>query len=211
MLDARLRPLIDRCLDGFGAAAARRGVTANAVTVTAFVFGLGAMAALALRWDLLALALFAVNRIGDGLDGAVARHAGLSDLGGFLDIVLDFVVYAGMVFAFVLGRPDNALAGAFLLFSFMGTASSFLAYAILAAKRNVTTSLRGRKSLYYLGGLTEGTETTALLVAICLVPDAFPWLAWGFGAACWLTTATRIVAARQAFGAASSSPPSPGG
>ena len=209
MLDARLRPLIDRSLDRFGAAAARRGVTANAVTVTAFLFGLAAMAALALRWDLLALALFAINRIGDGLDGAVARHAGLSDLGGFLDIVLDFIIYAGLVFAFVLGRPEHALPGAFLLFSFIGTASSFLAYAILAAKRNITTSLRGRKSLYYLGGLTEGTETTALLVAICLFPEAFPWLAWGFGAACWLTTATRIIAARQTFGGPS--PPTPEG
>ena len=199
MLDARLRPLVDRSLDGAGAWLSGRGLTANAVSLIAFGCGLAAMAALALRWDLAALALLAANRLGDGLDGAVARAAGPTDLGGFLDIVLDFIVYAAIVFGFVLGRPDHALPGAFLLFSFMGTGASFLAYAVIAAKRGLSTSLRGRKSLYYLGGLTEGTETIALLAAICLFPGAFPWLAWGFGAACWITTATRILAAWQSF------------
>ncbi|MCB9960195.1 MAG: CDP-alcohol phosphatidyltransferase family protein [Rhodospirillaceae bacterium] len=199
MLDARLRPLVDRSLDGAGAWLAGRGVTANAVSLAAFACGLAAMAALAVRWDLVALALLACNRVGDGLDGAVARTAGPTDRGGFLDIVLDFIVYAAVVFGFVLGRPEHALAGAFLLFGFMGTGASFLAYAAIAAKRGLSTSLRGRKSLYYLGGLTEGTETIAVLVAICLLPDAFPWLAWGFGAACWVTTATRILAGWQSF------------
>ena len=90
----------------------------------------------------------------------MARRTGPSDLGGFLDIVLDFLVYAGMVFAFAFADPAaNALAAAFLLFAFMGTGSSFLAFAVMAAKRGFATERRGRKSLYYLGGLTEGVET----------------------------------------------------
>jgi len=100
------------------------------------------------------------------------------------------------VFFFAAGRPEQALPAAFLIFSFVGTGSSFLAYAIFAAKRGITTDIRGTKSLYYIGGLTEGTETIALFIAICLFPDAFPWLAWGFGAMCWITTAARIAAAR---------------
>ena len=122
-----------------------------------------------------------VNRLADGLDGAVARQTRLTDLGGFLDIVLDFIVYAGMVFAFALADPAaNALAAAFLLFAFMGTGSSFLAFAIMAAKRGITTDLRGRKSLYYLGGLAEGTETILFLALACLLPDRFVPLALGF-------------------------------
>ena len=39
----------------------------------------------------------------------------------------------------------------------------------------------------------------ALFAALCLFPDAFPWLAWGFGALCWFTTAARIAAAAGAF------------
>jgi hypothetical protein len=91
----------------------------------------------------------------------------------------------------------NALAAAFLVFSFIGTATSFLAFAIMAAKRGITTELRGKKSLYYLGGLTEGTETIFAFVLACLWPAAFPLIAWLFGGLCWLTTATRVAVAWQ--------------
>jgi phosphatidylglycerophosphate synthase len=157
-----------------------------------------AMLAVMAGWYGLGLLLLALNRLADGLDGAVARHSRLTDLGGFLDIVLDFIVYAGMVFAFAVADPGrNAPAAAFLLFAFMGTGSSFLAFAIMAAKRRLTTELRGHKSLYYLGGLTEGTETILFLVLVCLLPGWFPALAMAFGGMCWLTTAARVLAGYQ--------------
>lgn len=199
MLDPLMRRVIDPPLNAAGRWLARRGVAADTVTWVGFGFGVAAMVALAQREYALALALIAVNRLADGLDGAVARHAGITDLGGFLDIVLDFLFYSGVVFGFAVGRPDQALPAAFLIFSFVGTGSAFLAYAIIAAKRHLDTDLRGRKSLFYLGGLTEGTETIALFAAICLVPQGFAWLAYGFGALCWLTTAARIAAAIQVF------------
>ena len=198
MLDARLRRLIDPPLDRLSVPLAARGLSANAITVTGFALGLCGAVAIAGRAYLLGLTLLLLNRLCDGLDGAVARQRGLTDLGGFLDIVLDFLIYAAVPFAFALADPAaNALPGAFLIFSFMGTGSSFLAYAIMAAKRGIATELRGRKSLYYLGGLTEGTETIVAFVLACLWPAWFPLIAWTFGALCWLTTATRIVAAVQ--------------
>src|SRR5262249_14517713 len=141
------------------------------------------------------------NRLMDGLDGAVARRSGPTDLGGFLDIVLDFIFYAGFPFFFAVGRPEAALPAAFLAFSFVGTGGSFLAFAAIAARRGLQTEARGRKSLYYLGGLTEGTETIALFVTVCLLPDYFAVLAWAFGGLCWLTTAVRIASGVSAFGA----------
>ena len=147
-----------------------------------------------------ALIAIAINRLLDGLDGAVARHAGKTDFGGYLDIVCDFIFYSAVVFGFALARPvENALAAAFLILSFVGTGSSFLAYAILAAKHGMTTTLRGSKAIYYLGGLTEGAETILFFAAICLLPHLFPVLAVIFGALCWVTTVTRILAARRAF------------
>lgn len=195
MLDAAMRRIIDPPLDRIGRRAAAAGISADAVTLCGFAIGLLVIPALALEWYGAALAVIAVNRIADGIDGATARHAGISDLGGYLDIVCDFIFYAAVVFGFALGRPQTAVAAAFLLLSFVGTGTSFLAYAAMAAKRQVTTSLRGTKSLYYLGGLTEGTETIALFVAFCLVPDLFVPLAYGFGALCWVTTASRTVTA----------------
>jgi phosphatidylglycerophosphate synthase len=198
VLDARLRRLIDPPLDRLSVPLAARGLSANAITVVGFALGLGAAAAIVWRAYLLGLALLLLNRLCDGLDGAVARQRGLSDLGGFLDIVLDFLIYSVVPLAFALADPAaNALAAAFLIFSFVGTGSSFLAYAIMAAKRGIATELRGRKSLYYLGGLTEGTETIVAFVLACLWPAWFPLIAWIFGALCWLTTATRIAVAVQ--------------
>jgi phosphatidylglycerophosphate synthase len=198
MLDASLRRLIDPPLERLAGPLVARGLSANAVTLIGFALGLGAMAAIALQAYLLGLGLLLANRLCDGLDGALARRLGLSDLGGFLDIVLDFIVYSGVPLAFAVADPArNGLAAAFLIFSFVGTGTSFLAFAIMAAKRGLATELRGRKSLYYLGGLTEGTETIAAIVLACLLPGWFPAIAYVFGGLCWLTTATRITVAWQ--------------
>jgi phosphatidylglycerophosphate synthase len=199
VLDATLRRVIDPVLDRAGAALARRGVGANAVTVGGFLFGAAAWVALAAAAYPLALALILANRVADGLDGAVARRRGLTDLGGYLDIVLDFFFYAGVPFFFAVGRPEAALPAAFLVFSFVGTGSSFLAFAAIAAKRGLSTEARGRKTIYYLGGLTEGTETLVLFVLICLLPEHFALLAWAFGGLCWLTTLSRVVTAVEGF------------
>ncbi len=196
MLDARLRPVIDPPLARLAAALDRRGISANAVTLLGFLVGVAAILAVAAGAYGLALLLFLLNRLGDGLDGALARRHRITDLGGFLDIVLDFLIYAGLVFGFALADPDrNALAAAFLLFAFMGTGSSFLAFAIMAARRGLETDARGPKSLYYLGGLTEGTETILFFVLALLLPARFPLLAALFGAMCWVTTAARIATA----------------
>src|SRR3954454_8672884 len=189
MLDSRLRRLIDPPLDRIGAGLGRRGIGADAVTLAGFAIGVASFPALAMQAYPAALVLILLTGVRAGVDGAVPRHAGATDFGGYLDIVCDFLFYSGVVFFFAAGRPEQALPAAFLIFSFVGTGSSFLAYAVLAAKRGVTTSIRGAKSLYYIGGLTEGTETIALFIAFCLFPDAFPWLAWSFGALCWITTA----------------------
>ncbi|UUM29596.1 CDP-alcohol phosphatidyltransferase family protein [Vibrio japonicus] len=169
------------------------GLTANQVTVLGFVWGCFSLPALMAEHYLLALVFIVLNRIFDGLDGALARIQGITDAGGFLDISLDFLFYSLIPFGFVLANPEqNAVAGAFLIFSFVGTGSSFLAFAVMASKRGIGNPVYKNKSLYYMSGLTEGTETIACLVAFCLFPLHFPAIAYLFGAACWFTTFTRI-------------------
>jgi phosphatidylglycerophosphate synthase len=196
MLDTRVRRLIDPGLDRLAARAQALGLTANQVTVGGFALGLVAMGLVASGrpgWGLLAIA---ASRLADGLDGAIARRGGITDFGGFLDIVADFIFYSGVVFAFAVADPvRNALPASFLILAFVGTGSSFLAYAALAAKRDLPAGLATPKSLHYLGGLTEGTETIAVLGLACLLPGGFPVIAYLFGALCWLTTASRVAAA----------------
>lgn len=199
MLDARIRPIIDERMRRVATLFVRSGATANQITMVGFLFGLSAMLSIALGDFVAGLLLFLVNRFCDGLDGAVARQNGQTDFGGFLDIVCDFVIYSGIVFAFAIYNPVNALPAAFLIFCFVGPISSFLAYAIIAAKRGMTTSIRGSKSFYYLGGICEGTETTATLLLMCILPELFLPICLVYGVLCILTTIGRSATAYKDF------------
>ena len=102
----------------------------------------------------------------------------------------------------ILTRADpvaNGLPAAVLIYSFVGTGSTFLAFAIIAAKRKLASEDYPNKGFYYLGGLTEATETIAVFLAMCLSPSWFPVLAYSFAALCALTTATRILAGMRMF------------
>ena len=199
MLDARFRPLIDRSLNPFGRWLLAHGVSANHVTLVGAFFGLLAFVFVAADLPYIALWFILLNRLADGLDGAVARAAGQTDFGGYLDLVVDFIFYSALPMAFVIADPGNAMAACFLCVSFMGTASSFLGFAILAAKHNIETDIRGRKAFYYLGGLTEGTETLLVLCAMAIWPAYFIYFAYVFGLLCWFTTGTRIYMAYTMF------------
>jgi phosphatidylglycerophosphate synthase len=199
MFDAQLRPLIDRLLNPIGRGLVALGMTANQVTMIGAAFGLIAAGCVAAGLFYPALWFVIANRVIDGLDGAVARASRSSDFGGYLDIVSDFIFYSAIPMAFAVARPETALAAAFLIFSFIGTATSFLGFAILAEKHQVTTKIRGKKAFYYLGGLTEGTETILLFLAMLVWPDYFSLMAIVFGILCWVTTGTRIYAAYRQF------------
>ena len=195
-----IRPHIDKPLARVATHLVRWQISANSVTAMGFLLGMGATGFIASGQFIAGLVLFLASRVLDGLDGAVARQTRLTDLGGYLDITLDFIVYASMVLGFALADPArNALAAAFLTTSFMAPAATFLAYAIFAAKRGITTEIRGRKSMYYLGGLTEGFETILTLSLMCLLPHWFAVIAVVYALMCWITGGTRIAAAVQAF------------
>lgn len=201
MLDATLRPLIDPPLQAAGKAIARLGISASAVTFIGLAVALAAMAAIAFRWFGIGLALIVLNRVLDGLDGAVARATRPTDAGGFFDIVADYVFYAGIPLAFAIADPaGNALAATALLAGFCLTCSSFLAFAAIAAKRGLSTVTHGHKSFFYSKGLVEGTETIVFFVLMAAVPGWFSTLAWLLAALCVVTAAQRAVLAYKAFG-----------
>ena len=200
MLDRFLNTALQRPLKRIAASLVALGLRADQMTWAGSVIGLTAIPLIALgqsEWALLSIAL---NRLADGLDGAMARLTRPTDLGAFLDISLDFLFYASIPLAFVLADPaGNGLAGAVLIYSFIGTGCTFLAFAVLAAKRGTTSTAYPGKGFYYLGGLTESTETIAVFVLMCLLPQWFGLLAYGFAGLCALTTVTRIAAGMAVF------------
>ena len=200
MLDRRATALIKPAVTALARTLARWGLGANQLTWIGFAIGVAGAALIATGYCRAAIAAILLSRLFDALDGAVARLTRVTDAGGFLDITLDFLFYASIPLAFAIGDPErNALAASVLLTAFVGTMASFLAFAVLAAKRNVTNLAVPDKSFYFLGGLTEATETLAVFIAMCLWPAHFAALAYGFAALCAVTTGTRIWWGWQSF------------
>ena len=200
MLDATVMRALAAPMNAMGRQLVRTKLTPNHITVLGFGFGLACCVAVTQGLFVAAACLFALNRLCDGLDGALARATRSTDLGGYLDIVADFIFYAGFICAFAVYDPSNAIAAAVLLTAFMGTGSSFLAYAIIAAKRREQTDTRGPKAFYYLGGLAEGTETVIAFALMLIWPAGFTILAYGFAGLCALTVIGRVLSAVRDFG-----------
>lgn len=200
MIDHRLQPLLRRLLQRPAVQVHRAGITADQITLAGFAAGVLAAVSIGLGLPRLGLTLILLNRLMDGLDGVVARLGPASDRGAFLDIAADFLFYALIPLGFAFADPaNNALPAAVLIASFIGTGSSFLAYAAVAARRGTQSARFPHKGIYYLGGMTEGAETIAFFCAICLWPAWFAPLAMTFATLCAITTATRWLRGWQEF------------
>lgn len=192
MIDARILPLQRAILQPIAEGIARRGVRADTISLIGFLAGVGAFAALCFGLWWAALLLILANRIFDGLDGAVARIQGPTDRGAFLDIALDMVFYALIPLGFAVQAPEvHALPSAVLIVSFVGTGSSFLAFSAVAAKLGRKAPEFPTKGIYYAGGLAEGFETIAVFIVMCLFPEWFTGIAYGFACLCGITTIIR--------------------
>ena len=193
MLDRTLTALIKPGITQLAKGLQRLGLSANQVTIGGFLIGIFAAFLIANQAYLAGMIAILTSRLCDALDGALARLTHATDAGGFLDIALDFLFYASIPLAFAIANPaPNALPAAVLLAAFMGTGSSFLAFAVIAAKRGMSNLDTPDKSFYFLGGLTEATETLAFFAAMCFWPHYFPVLAYVFAALCGVTVITRI-------------------
>ena len=200
MLDGRARNLIDPVLMTLAKKLNSWNVKPDQVTIASFAIGLFAAFLIAMHWYLAGLVMLLASRLGDGLDGSLAKLTRSTDFGGYLDIVLDFAFYGAIPLAFIVADPaNNALAGSVLILSFYVNGASFLAYAPLAQKRGLTTTARGSKSFYFTTGLAEATETLAVFVLACLFPAWFPALAWLFAVICFYTALARILQAKDEF------------
>jgi len=194
MLDRYSLQLLSPRLESIARLLAQKGVKADHITISGFFVGMAGAAAISLRYYFLGLLLILLNRLGDGLDGPLARMTGPTDRGAFLDITLDFIFYSAVIAGFALAEPaNNALPATILIFSFIGTGSTFLAYAIMAERRSITNLKLPQKGFYYLGGIAEGTETILFLILFCLFPSLFSLFAWIFALLCMLATTIRII------------------
>ncbi|MBU6351738.1 MAG: CDP-alcohol phosphatidyltransferase family protein [Chloroflexi bacterium] len=126
-----------------------------------------------------ALVLWLANRLLDGLDGAVARlHHKQSDFGGYLDLVLDFVVYLAIPVGLVAAAPTfhHLWALVLLLTSYVLNVLSWSVLSTLLYKRGAVSSATVT-AVTMPPGLIEGAETILFYLLFLLWPAGlFPLL-----------------------------------
>ena len=196
MLDATLRPRLQPVLDPIARSLARRGFTPMAVTLGGLATGLVAAGAAAAAWWWIALGLWLLSRLLDGLDGPLAKVRGeTSAFGGFADFVADLTVYGAFAVGCAIGQPDARLALLVLLLTYYVNGGSLLAFSA-AAERARVEAPDGR-TFHFTRGLAEGTETIVAHSLFVLFPEAMATLAWVFAAMVAVTIAQRLVLVRR--------------
>lgn len=200
MFDIKLRRMVDPVLNRAASALARSGASANSLTIIGALIGMGAAIAISQQQYAAGLMFVVINRIVDGLDGAVARINGPTEFGGYLDTLADFLFYVSVPVGFALASGANLTPTLLLVASFTLTAVSFLGFAAIAARRGNDHGAHGPKAFIYSTGLMEGGETIAFFILFCLFPGYFPILALVFAALCIVTVAQRIALAAKTLG-----------
>ena len=199
MFDMALRRIVDPALHSLAGDVAKAGVSANALTILGAIFGVGAGVCITQGGFSAALVFIILNRFLDGLDGAVARINGPTEMGGYLDTLADFLFYVVVPVAFAIWAPGNQLPALLLVASFTLTAVSFLGFAAIAARRGEEMGAHGPKAFIYSTGLMEGGETIAFFILFCLFPAFFPTLALVFAGLCVVTVLQRVFVAAKTF------------
>lgn len=200
MFDSQLRPVKDRLAQPI-ARAMPTMVTPTVLTGNSLVAGLGAGAAASQRYLVLALVLWWLSRIADGLDGPLARLRGTSsDLGGYLDQLADTVVYAAVPLglAFAIDERTTWVACAVLLATFyLNTVSWAYLSALLEKRRAAQRSDRSPTRITMPSGLVEGAETIAIYTVMLAAPSWLPELMWAMAGLVGATICQRGFRARS--------------
>ena len=199
MLDNEINKILKPSLEKIAFILIKIGISANLITFLGFLIGILSFIFLINGDYYVSLIFFLLNRLCDGLDGQVARNSDVSDLGGFYDITCDFIIYSLLPIGFILNDIQNAISFSFLLSSFIGTSSTFLASAWIVEKNKTLLKKKYEKSFFYSRGIAEGFETIIFFILIFVFPNYAYFFAWTFGILCWATVFIRIIYVRQLF------------
>ncbi len=190
MLDAAARRVLDVPLARLAAALDRPVISPDRLTAANLLLGVGSAVAAALQAWLPALGLWLLCRLADGLDGPLARRraarGGPADAGagGFFDITADFVVYGSTVVGVAIGATAGHGAGwlpfLLVLLAYYVNGTAFLAFSSIAERAG--RRLDDGRSLSFLGGLAEGTETVLVHSLWLLLPASAEPIAWAWAA-----------------------------
>ncbi len=197
MIDARLNKILKPFLDVFAKKLLKFNINPNSITFIGFFWGICCFYFIINEMFFYSFIFLILNRVCDGLDGALARLIGETDIGAFYDIVMDFLFYSLFPLSFIFLDLENSYSICFLLLSFVATQTTFLASAWIIEKNKISIADGQKKSFFYVGGITEGFETIVCFTMMLLFNEFVNYIAYIFGVLCWITFITRVLFIRK--------------
>lgn len=196
MLDTLVKEKVNPILDIIAQKLDALGIGPNQITIYGFIVGFVGCIAVGVQSYNFALFLIILNRLADGLDGAVARYNDEKPegktlvqklYGQYLDVTLDKIFFAAFVCFYLMGQPHHGIAAATVLFAYVALFSTSMGTYILG-----TEETSKKKPFYHPTRLIEETEITIFMVLVCLYPIAFSAIAALFSILCLATTFSRF-------------------
>jgi phosphatidylserine synthase len=202
MLDAAARRLLDGPLTVAAARIDVRWVTPDRLTGAGLAVGLASAATAAAGWWSVSVVLWLVSRLADGLDGPLARRRSARDqgdagAGGFFDITADFTVYGATVVGVAIGSGGPLWPFLLVLLAYYVNGAAFLAFSSIAERSG--RRLDDGRSLSFLAGLAEGTETIVVHTLWLVLPFWAPQIALVWAAVVGVCGGRRMVAGYRAL------------
>ena len=183
MFDTQLRPLKDGVFDPC-CRFLPLFITPLQITIAAFLAGQLSCLFATQQRVILSLTFWAMNRILDCLDGALARYRETaSDLGGFLDLLADFILYSLIPIAVAHGTESISATwrGVAVLESTFHVNNFILFYVAAVAEKRRATSAKASKELTSVimqPALIEGMESAVIFTLMLAFPSRICALSW---------------------------------
>lgn len=168
MLDSLIRPHFVSPMNSMAGKILQSGLSANKLTLIGFLFGFSGCFLVGMHLYVPALLLLLIALLFDGLDGAVARVSGPTELGAYIDMMSGVALFAMFPFFFMLSETEHAMAAAILLFTFVLMGMANLSYDYFAMKKGAAPA----KS-----AIVETSEIVIFMIASCLYPPGFSFFA----------------------------------
>ncbi|WP_353106935.1 CDP-alcohol phosphatidyltransferase family protein [Acetoanaerobium noterae] len=152
MLDTHGRKYVEPIIESVANAFINRNISANKVTVLAFVLGISSGGWMLLGEPLIATAVLWISGLLDAVDGAIARKTGTSSSwGALMDITFDRIVELSVIISLAVLYPQARLVLIMLTGSIIISMTVFLTVGALSKNTK-------NKAFYYQAGLAERTE-----------------------------------------------------
>lgn len=156
-------------------------MTPDALTIVAFACGLGSCLVQTFSTTKArvpaAIGLWLLNRLLDSLDGSLARSRGVaSELGGFIDLLCDFIIYSFLPISIAFQQRDNLSHFDWLAIAVLEASFHINNFVLLYAAAAGKPKADEMTSVAMYPALVEGFESGLMFSAMLMWPE---WVGYG--------------------------------